>query len=41
MEQEGLGTSEIARRLGRKPNSVIGRLMTLACRAERAEAGAC
>lgn len=41
MEQEGLGVCEIARRLGRKPNSVIGRLMTLARRAERAEAGLC
>ncbi len=37
LEGEGLGDSEIGRRLGRKPNSVRGRLMVLARREARAE----
>lgn len=35
MEAQGLGYSEIGRALGRKPNSVKGRVMTLTRRAER------
>ena len=38
MDIEGLGHSEMARRLGRKPNSIKGRLYTLARREERLEA---
>lgn len=38
MESEGLRRSEIARRLGRAPNSVLGRQLTLARHAARAEA---
>jgi IS30 family transposase len=37
LESQGLGLSEIARRLGRKHNSVIGRLMTLAHHDSRKE----
>lgn len=37
-EAQGLGISEIARRLGRKPNSIRGRLLTLARRDARREA---
>lgn len=40
MEAEGLATVEIARRLGRPPNSVLGRIMTLARREARMEARA-
>lgn len=38
LEAQGLTHTEIGRALGRKPNSVKGRLMTLARRDERAEA---
>jgi transposase-like protein len=38
LEAEGLGDTEIGRRLGRKSNSVRGRLMTLARRDELLEA---
>jgi transposase-like protein len=38
LEAEGLRTSEIARRLGRKPNSVTGRLATIARHQEHADA---
>lgn len=37
LEAEGLSQYEIARRLGRKRNSINGRLMTLARREARAE----
>lgn len=36
----GLGNTEIGRRIGRRPNSVLGRLMTIARRDERALRGA-
>lgn len=38
MEAEGLRDSEIARRLGRRGNSIRGRLITLARRDDREEA---
>lgn len=38
MELEGRGVCEIARRLGRPHNSIIGRMMTLARQEERQEA---
>lgn len=38
MEAQGLKRCEMARALGRKGNSITGRLMTLARRDERAEA---
>lgn len=38
LEAEGLPISTIARRMGRRPNSVTGRLMTLARREERSAA---
>ena len=38
MDLRGIGVSEMARRLGRKHNSVIGRLMTLARNEAREEA---
>lgn len=38
LERQGLRKSAIARALKRRPNSVAGRLMTLARREERAEA---
>ena len=38
MREAGAKTSSIARELGRKPNSVLGRLMTLAMHDARAEA---
>lgn len=38
MEREGLNPTEIGRRLGRRPNTIRGRLMTLARQQERAEA---
>lgn len=37
LEAEGLGYTEIGRRIGRKPNSVRGRLATLARHDARAE----
>jgi DNA-binding CsgD family transcriptional regulator len=37
MEREGASPSEIARALGRRPNSVTGRLATLARREERGQ----
>lgn len=37
MKLEGLNNSEIGRRLGRKPNSILGRLMTIAMNADRDE----
>ncbi|GEP09876.1 helix-turn-helix domain-containing protein [Methylobacterium gnaphalii] len=40
LEAEGLTTAEISRRLGRPPNSVLGRIMTLARRDARMEASA-
>lgn len=40
MELAGAKRSEIARALKRKPNSILGRLMTLARREERALEGA-
>lgn len=38
LEAQGLGNSAIGRVLGRRPNSIAGRLMTLARRDERAAA---
>jgi hypothetical protein len=38
LERQGLGDTAIGRLIGRKPNSVRGRLMTLARRDERAHA---
>ena len=38
LEAEGLSNSEIGRRMGRQPNSVLGRLYTLARRQARREA---
>ena len=40
LDMEGIRISDISRRLGRAPNSVRGRLYTLARRDERAEAAA-
>ncbi|WP_339543485.1 hypothetical protein, partial [Pseudomonas sp. JAI120] len=37
LEAQGINIAEIARRISRKPNSVKGRLMTLARRDARAE----
>lgn len=34
---EGARNSDIAKELGRKPNSILGRLMTLGIHADRAE----
>lgn len=38
LESQGLTPMEMARELGRRPNSVLGRLMTLARREERQDA---
>lgn len=40
LSQAGIGNSEIARRLGRRPNSITGRLMALARRDARKERAA-
>lgn len=40
MALDGAGNGEIGRRLGRRPNSIAGRLMTLARRDARAEEAA-